>query len=379
MREYLNVLPDWDAVPMPHHETPILSFFTGAGFLDLGFEQEGFKVIWSNEYEEWFRKGYACGMSKTLGHSVEISNGSSIVDIGPNQIAQEAFNGARPPFFGIVGGPPCPDFSIGGKNKGEHGVNGRLSEVYVDRICELRPAFFVFENVKGLVNTGKHLEYLKRLIRQLEGNQYIVDYLLLNALELGVPQDRERVFIVGINHKWARAHHLGLKPGDREWFRYPKDERYRGAKTRWAWPSTSPFGVVDNPRPEGIPENLTVWGAIGDLANSSDLPNSCDCFRPYSKKFSEIPEGATSQKSFKRLHRWRYSPTAAYGNNEVHLHPTLQRRLTVREALRIQSAPDSYCLPDGMPLSYKFKTVGNAVPVRLARAVAHSIRIYMGL
>jgi DNA (cytosine-5)-methyltransferase 1 len=87
-----------------------------------------------------------------------------------------------------------------------------------------------------------------------------------------------------------------------------------------------------------------------------------------------IPEGDVSRKSFKRLHRWRFSPTAAYGNNEVHLHPTLPRRLTVREALRIQSVPDTYILPEDMPLTHKFKTIGNGVAVKLAYAVACSIR-----
>jgi DNA (cytosine-5)-methyltransferase 1 len=378
VKSFYSISSDWDNRPVAPHQTPVLSFFTGAGFLDLGFEQEGFNTIWSNEYEPWFVKGYAYGMSRAMGRPVEITNGESIIDIGPNAIAQKAFNGAAPGLFGMIGGPPCPDFSIGGKNKGEHGNNGKLSEVYVQRICELRPTFFVFENVKGLVNTGKHLDYLHRLIGQLESNGYVVDYQVMNSLEIGIPQDRQRVFIIGISHHWMKSRNLGLKPGDRHWFMYPRDDRYTDAKTRFEWPLTSPFGSTP-PRPEGIPDELMVWPAIHDFDTLSRLPNGNDFFTPYSDKFQQIMEGATSQKSFKRLHRWRYSPTAAYGNNEVHLHPSLPRRLSVREAMKIQSAPDNYALPEEMPLSYKYKTIGNAVPVRLARVMAHSIKNFMGI
>ncbi len=109
------------------------------------------------------------------------------------------------------------------------------------------------------------------------------------------------------------------------------------------------------------------------FANVEGLPNSRDCFKPYSKVFKQIAEGDVSRKSSKRLHRWRYSPAAAYGNNEVHLHPWEPRRLTVREALRIQTVPDAYALPPRMTLSAMFKTVGNGVPVKLAQAVSASI------
>ena len=75
--------------------------------------------------------------------------------------------------------------------------------------------------------------------------------------------------------------------------------------------------------------------------------------------------------------RFRYSPTAAYGNNEVHLHPAQPRRLTVREAMRIQTVPDGYALPSEMPLSFKFKLIGNGVPVQLAAAVGHALRQFI--
>ena len=86
-----------------------------------------------------------------------------------------------------------------------------------------------------------------------------------------------------------------------------------------------------------------------------------------------IPEGDVSGKSFKRLHRWRYSPTAAYGNNEVHLHPYHVRRLSVAEAMAIQSIPAWFTLPANMTLSNKFKVIGNGVPVLMATAIARTL------
>ena len=78
--------------------------------------------------------------------------------------------------------------------------------------------------------------------------------------------------------------------------------------------------------------------------------------------------------SYKRLHRWRYSPTAAYGNNEVHLHPYKARRLSVAEVLAIQSVPKEFELPKEMSLTDMFKTVGNGVPVLMAERVGKELK-----
>ena len=90
-----------------------------------------------------------------------------------------------------------------------------------------------------------------------------------------------------------------------------------------------------------------------------------------------VEEGDVSKKSYKRLHRWRYSPTVAYGNNEVHLHPTKARRLSAAEALALQSLPKEFVLPPEMTLSNKFKTVGNGVPFLLAKGIADTLSEYI--
>ena len=86
-----------------------------------------------------------------------------------------------------------------------------------------------------------------------------------------------------------------------------------------------------------------------------------------------IEEGDVSKKSYKRLHRWRYSPTVAYGNNEVHLHPYKERRLSAAEAMALQTLPKDFELPADMSLTDKFKTIGNGVPFLLANGIAKTI------
>jgi DNA (cytosine-5)-methyltransferase 1 len=111
----------------------------------------------------------------------------------------------------------------------------------------------------------------------------------------------------------------------------------------------------------------------------SSTANAKEYFNLYitEKALNAIDEGETNRPSFKRLHRFKYSPTACYGNNEVHLHPYLHRRLSVRETLRIQGVPDTYILPTGLPLSKKFKMIGNGVPVFLAKALAVALKNFI--
>lgn len=350
---------------------PVLSFFSGAGFLDLGFEKAGFDVIWRNEFNKEFSRAsqYAHEHRKN-GREILVDE-RSIVDVGPKDALNRAFGSSGvPETFGMIGGPPCPDFSIGGKNRGAEGDRGKLTEVYCNRILEIEPSFFLLENVRGLLSTKRHREFLNRQISRLQV-KYRVSLNILNALDFGVPQDRERVFLIGYSNKWIKRHY-GRSKNSLAAVSWPTNSCYAGAKRRFQWPRTNPFGTrIDKPRE--IPEELTVWGAIGDTSRIRSLPNGLDCFRPRTKKFAEIDEGDDRRKSFKRLHRWRYSPTVAYGNNEVHLHPTEARRITVREALRLQSVPDDYAFPPNASLSDKFKMVGNGVPVRLATAVALAI------
>lgn len=364
---------------------PLLSFFSGAGFLDLGLLRAGFQICWSLEADPKICEAHNYGMAsyfekeKLLSRPPLLKAAESIVHKGPRAILREAtgFSG-RGEKFGIVGGPPCPDFSVGGKNLGEKGQRGQLTRTFIERICELEPVFFLIENVKGLVSTQRHREFLNSELWKLEEKGYAVDLTILNALDLGIPQSRERLFVVGVKRGAIKSlYGRQMKKGERSWFPWPVDARFEGAKKKFSWPDKTPFGATPK-KPEGIPEQLFVGTLLSDPEKTEALPNGAESFEPYSKKFRTIWEGDDSRKSFKRLHRYRYSPTAAYGNNEVHLHPTLPRRLTVREALRIQTVPDSFALPPDLTLSKKFKIVGNGVPVELARNVGLALARFLG-
>lgn len=362
---------------------PILSFFTGGGFLDIGFKQAGFSICWTNENNPAFVNGYAHGMSswlsslnKTRHVNAKISNTDSICDLPAKTVLREAFSGPHPAIFGVIGGPPCPDFSNGGTHAGGNGSNGKLTSVFVDMLCSLKPSFFVIENVPGLYSFHKHREFLTRKISQLQDHGYAVDYQILNALELGVPQNRERLFIVGFKKRLAeRAIGKRLAASERGWFLWPEIETYNGARLL-SWPNVAPFGKKPR-RPDEIPIELTVYPALIGNGDPEKIANGSDYFNPYSSKFNEIQEGDVSRKSFKRLHRYRFSPTAWYGNQEVHLHPWKARRLSVREALRIQSVPDEYVLPEDMSLSAKFKMTCNGVPCLMAHHLAGAVQCFL--
>lgn len=362
---------------------PLLSFFTGGGFLDIGFEQAGFKIVWSNEVSDAFADMYEYAVGAWRNASgvrpshAEISNRKSVTELIAEDIIAEAFHGQTPALFGAIGGPPCPDFSSGGKNGGERGEHGRLTAVFVNLLCKLKPSFFLIENVPGLHRTKKHRAFLYRLVARLERNGYRVDLTILNALELGVPQNRERLFVVGFRNELIKQR-LGRRviKSEREWFPWPEEPRYRKARDL-PWPTIRKFDGREISPPKNIPLKLTVYPLLYSDPPPGKLPNGKEHFKPYSEKFNSRQEGDVSSKSFKRLHRFRYSPTAWYGNNEVHLHPIEARRLSVRETLRIQTVPDEYILPPEYPLSAKFKLICNGVPCRMAKRVAESISMFL--
>jgi DNA (cytosine-5)-methyltransferase 1 len=143
------------------------------------------------------------------------------------------------------------------------------------------------------------------------------------------------------------------------------------------WPAPQSFGNTPI-KPVDIPYELCI-DSILIRENEKDLPNAEERFNLYGNEQSlrQIKEGETNRPSFKRPHRYKYSPTACYGNNEVHLHPFKHARLSVRETLRIQGVPDEYVLPPELPLTKKFKMIGNGVPVPMAYAVAQSLLQYI--
>lgn len=366
----------------------IFSFFAGAGFLDLGFESSGFNIVYVNEIFPPFTHAYQYSRqclnlplpeygyhTGEEGDITQLTSGQSAIQL--RELLQDCRKYTN--IVGFIGGPPCPDFSIGGKNRGREGENGRLSSSYIEVICQQQPDFFLFENVKGLWKTKKHRLFFEILKQQLIETGYVLSERLINAIEYGVPQDRDRIILIGFHRNLLK--NLGLKldkNGILAENLFPWKKHILHSKDRvfaCSWSLTSPFqenSVL--PCPQNILQELTVeyWFRKNDVSNHL---NADRYFQPRAglKRFTIIDEGDDSKKSFKRLHRWRYSPTACYGNNEVHLHPYKIRRISVAEALAIQSLPENFVLPPNMSLTNMFKTIGNGVPYLASKAIAQTI------
>lgn len=360
----------------------IFSFFSGSGFLDLGFEHAGFDIRFVNEFYLPFLKAYKYSRSQMGIESPEYgystANIESFLD-DPNRaylqhLVEDAKLTSR--FVGFIGGPPCPDFSVGGKNRGREGEHGKLTKTYIDIVIDTKPDFFIFENVKGLWRTKNHREFYEELKHRLYENGYIFTDRLTNCIEFGVPQDRDRIIMFGIQEKIISTFDKSSLDKDFAWEKY---KRYNASEVfnKVIWPSTE---LYKEEYYRHMPEHINGFHKLTvqywfEKNNVEQHPNSIHYFKPRAglKKFQVIAEGDDSKKSYKRLHRWRYSPTAAYGNNEVHLHPYKSRRLSVAEALAIQSLPAEFSLPEDMSLSNMFKTIGNGVPYLAALGIANTV------
>jgi len=365
----------------------IFSFFSGIGFLDFGFEKSSFDIVYINEIFKPFLEAYR--YSRTSLDFKEPKYGYFNGDI--NQLLTEKSNEfheiiiksrKEAKIIGFIGGPPCPDFSVGGKNKGQNSERGRLSKSYIDLICKEKPDFFLFENVKGLWRTKIHRQFYEELKSILHDNGYITSERMINAIEYGVPQDRDRIIMFGCRKKFFNFPNLKIEYDNSLIKNFPWEEKITYKKEdvlNLNWPKQGDF--VENsviPIPVGLPLDLTIefWFKKNNVYEHF---NSNDYFKPRGGlvKMQNIKEGDVSKKSYKRLHRWRYSPTTAYGNNEVHLHPYKTRRLSVSEALAIQSLPEEFHLPHQMSLTNKFKAIGNGVPFLAAKSLAETILLFL--
>src|SRR3989338_7479765 len=177
----------------------IISLFTGAGGLDLGFEKAGFNTIWANEYDK--------SIWETFKHNFPHTklDRRSITEVQSSEIPQ---------VDGIIGGPPCQSWSEAGAGRGINDKRGQLFHDYIRLLKDKQPKFFLAENVSGILHP-KHAEAFANIIREFENAGYEVSKKLLNANDYDVPQDRLRVIIVGY-HK-----NLGKK------FEFPEPQKYR--------------------------------------------------------------------------------------------------------------------------------------------------------
>lgn len=182
----------------------VFSFFSGLGFLDLGFEDAGFNIVFVNENNNMFLNAYKYARRNQVhkckyGYSNEDVRKYLDDEFWANSFRD--YNNQEKKIIGFIGGPPCPDFSKAGKNQGEFGNNGQLTSVYINLIIQRTPDFFVLENVKGLYQTKKHKMFYERMKRKLYKAGYSLFDSIENALEYGTPQYRDRLILIGFRRK----------------------------------------------------------------------------------------------------------------------------------------------------------------------------------
>lgn len=322
----------------------IVSFFAGAGGLDLGFQKAGFDVIWANEYDKEIWETYE------KNHPHTKLDRRSIVDIPAQDV---------PECDGIIGGPPCQSWSEAGAARGIQDKRGQLFYDFIRILSAKQPKFFLAENVSGML-ISKHseaLEGIKELFRNA-GIGYELSFEMLNACDYNVPQDRKRIFFIGIRKD------LNFK------FEFPKNKFQKQTLEDVI------FDIKDSVLP----------------AQKSNKTNGKLCELPNHEYM--IGDFSTIYMSRNRVRGWdEQSFTIQAGGRHAPIHPQapkmkfieqnirifvpgkeqLYRRLSVRECARIQTFPDNFIFHyTSVPVGYKM--IGNAVPVNLAKFLAENIR-----
>lgn len=173
----------------------LISLYSGAGGLDLGFKQAGFNICLAVENDE-----NCCLTLKQNFKNINLLK-ANINDLSPKQILKKA---GKKKIDIIIGGPPCQSFSLAGQRKGLKDSNGAQILNFINIIKVIKPKIFLLENVKGMVNweNGKVIKFIsEQFSKKVKVNnkelQYRINYKVLNAADYGVPQIRERVFIIG--------------------------------------------------------------------------------------------------------------------------------------------------------------------------------------
>ncbi|MBK6895670.1 MAG: DNA cytosine methyltransferase [Alphaproteobacteria bacterium] len=327
------------------HKPVLLSLFCGAGGLDIGFEKKGFEVGLAFDIRPDSIASY--NVNRKLSHAfVQDVNDLTLKEM------DRLYGGPFTP-VGVIGGPPCQGFSVSNVNKKKSDERNKLSLTYAALLKELNKRspvhFFVFENVKGLLGE-KHRDTYEEIKKSFEECGFNVYTSMLNAVHYGVPQNRERLIIVGLNKKIYV---------DAEW---KPPERIKSKSL----PITVKEAIGNLPKPVYFSRKL----------NPVDIPYHPNhwCMQPKSKKFSlegVLVEGQSFGRSFRTL-RWnKPSPTVAYGNREVHVHPSGTRRLSIYEAMLLQGFSQDYVLTG--TLSQQITQVSEAVPPPLSQAIAKSL------
>lgn len=305
-------------------EFTAVSLFCGAGGLDMGFDRAGFRTIWANDFD-----ADACKTHQSWSKANVVCGDISKVDYSTIPVSDV-----------ILGGFPCQGFSLSGPRKIDDSRNV-LYKHYVKLVRQNKPLAFIGENVKGLLTMGSG-NIIDAIVADFAECGYDVFYKLVNAKNFGVPQDRERVIIVG----------------------FRKD-----------------LGITTFELPESNGKTMTLREAIGHMPEASDEDV---CTAPYSSRYMSRNRkrnwndvSYTIPAMAKQVTLWPGSSDMEKIDKDLWQFGKggMTRRLSWREAAVIQTFPPD--LEFSGDLTSIYKQIGNAVPVKLAEFVANYIRPYL--
>ncbi|OAV52985.1 cytosine methyltransferase [Enteractinococcus helveticum] len=321
----------------------IVSLFSGAGGLDLGFVQANFQLSFAVDISD------AAIRTHRRNFKGAVSIAADLEKLGPKGVLEHLDAILEPgELIGIIGGPPCQGFSRANTGSHTHDPRNFLPLLYLQIVEALQEKysveFVLFENVPG-IRDAKHAVTFDGILSKFREIGFTPDVREYSALDYGVAQTRNRVIISGF-----------------------RDEV-----------------VARNFKPKKVePKDLTVRAKIGALPEPVFFARGLDrtaiphhenhwTMRPLSKRFSQPGGAVQAGRSFRRLKWDKPSPTVAYGHREIHVHPEGRRRLSIYEAMLLQGFPSTFVLEG--TLSAQVEQVSNAVPPPLARSLANAIKI----
>lgn len=332
----------------------IIDLFCGIGGLSLGFEQSGFEVVSAVDMWADAVKTYNHNRKEKVAQVISVENFNK--DVLPGLIKDHKITG-------IIGGPPCQGFSTVGKRDVDDPRNKMYLEFY-KAVKLTSPDFFVIENVKGMLTLNKGA-FVKDLLERFgeHGLGYTINYKLLNAADYGIPQNRYRVFYVGIKNKKFEfpepyEYQLSAKDGisdllhsdNSHYGSEPQNEFQLQMRGKQTHPTNQDYTSHTE-------QTVNIISMIPDGGNIKSLPREYWEVRKYNK-------------AFERMSSQRPSNTIDTGHRN-YFHYEEPRIPTCRESARIQSFPDSFEILGTRGSQYK--QVGNAVPPMLAKVIADEI------
>jgi len=336
--------------PLECKSPKMISLFSGCGGLDCGFKKAGFNIIYANDFDADAQAVYGLNLG-------EIDK-RDILTVKENEIP----NGDI-----LTAGFPCQPFSNAGNRKGVHDSRGMLYKECLRIINEKMPKVIVFENVKGLLSTkyidGRNLaDVIESDLSEMNNIGYNVVHQLVNASDYGVPQNRQRVLFVGIRKDLGKT------------FVFPpaQDKSKLTLRNILSVPNT----VENNVDWPFSPQALDMISYIPEGGSWKDVP-----YEHLAPRFQRIRDDMKKYHSpnfYRRFSRDEICGTmtaSAQPENCGIIHPTEDRRFTVREVARIQTFPDDFKFITDTPrnITAMYKVIGNAVPVNLAYAIAAAI------